>query len=113
MQWQQDPRTGKGVPQMVIFCRGGWSYGLWCSDDHVLHLRVHPLHIAFVRNVDPFLGCLSDFILYLPLGSLGFVACSDMLNVCHNTIHDRGLAAVRGWALGSVVAGLVTLKACN
>ena len=98
---------------MVIFCRGGWSYGLCCSDGHVLHFRVHPFHIAFVGGIDPFLGCLLKFILYLPLGSLGFAACCDMLNVCHNTIHGRGLAAICGWALGSVVAGLVTLKAGN
>ena len=48
--------------------------------------------------------------MYLPLGSLGFAACSDVLNVSHNTIHCRGLTAVCGWALGSVVAWLVTLK---
>ena len=98
---------------MVVFCRGGWSCGLWYSDGHVLHLRVHQLNIALFGSVDPFLSCLSDFILYLPLGSLGFAACSDVLNVCHNTIHGRGLTAVRGWALGSVVAWLVTLKAGN
>ena len=74
---------------------------------------MHSLNIAFVGGVNPFFGCLLDFILYLPLGSLGFVACSDVLNVGHNTIHGRGLVAVRGWALGSVVAGLVTLKAGN
>ena len=98
---------------MVIFCQGGWSNGLWCSDGHVLHFCVHPLNIAFVGGVDPFFGCLSDFILYLPLGSLCFVACSDVLNIVHNTLHGWGLAAVCGWALGSVVAGLVTPKASN
>ena len=74
---------------------------------------MHPLNIVFVGGVDPFFRCLSDFILYLPLGGLGFATCSDVLNVGHNTIHGRGLAAVRGWALGSVVAGLVTLKVGN
>ena len=98
---------------MVIFCRGGWSCGRWCVDGHVLHLCVHPLHVAFIGGVNPFLGCLSDVILYLPLDGLGFAACSDVLNVGHNNIHGWGLAAVRGWALGSVVAGLVTLKAGN
>ena len=83
---------------MVIFCRGGWSYGLWCSDDHVLHLRVHPLHIAFVRNVDPFLGCLSDFVLYLSLGGLGFVARGDVLNVYHDIVHGRCLTTGKGKA---------------
>ena len=78
-----------------------------------MHLCMHPLNIAFISGVNPFLGCLSDFILHMPLGSLGFVACSDVLSVCHNTIHGRGLAAVRGWALGSIVAGLVTLKVGN
>ena len=98
---------------MVIFCRGGWSYGLCCSDGHVLHFRVHPFHIAFVGGVDPFLGCLSDFVLDLPFGGLGFATSSDMLNVFHYTIYGRGLTAIRGYALGSVVASLVTLKTGN
>ena len=70
---------------MVIFCRGGWSYGLWCSDDHVLHLRVHPFHIAFVGGV-----------LDLPFGGLGFATSSDMLNVCHYTVYGRGLIGIHG-----------------
>ena len=49
----------------------------------------------------------------MPLGGLGFAACSDVLNVGHDSIHDWGFATVRGWALGSVVVGLVTLKAGN
>ena len=44
---------------------------------------------------------------------LGFAACSDVLNVGHNTIHGWGLAGVRGWALVSVLAELVTLKVGN
>ena len=82
-------------------------------DGHVLHFCLHPHNIVFVRGIDPFFGCLGDFILYLPLSGLGFTACRDVLNVGHNTIHDRGLAAVCGWALGSVVTGLVTLKVGN
>ena len=72
---------------------------------------MHSLNIAFVGGVNPFFGCLLDFILYLPLGSLGFVACSDVLNVGHNTIHDGGLSSVRCWTLRSKVTGLVALEA--
>ena len=81
---------------MVIFYRGGWSCGLWCSDGHVLHLRVHAFHIAFVGSVDPFLGCLLDFVLDLPFGDLGFAASSDVLNISHDYVHGRGLTVVRG-----------------
>jgi hypothetical protein len=56
---------------------------------------------------------LSNVILFLPLVGVSLATCSDMLDVGHNRIHSRGLATVRGWALGSVVAGLVTLKAGN
>ena len=74
---------------------------------------MHPLNVGFVGGVDPFLGCLSDFVLYLPLGGLGFSACGDVLNVFHDTVHGWSLTAVRGWALGSVVAWLVTLETSN
>ena len=74
---------------------------------------MHPLKVGFVGGVDPFFGRLLDFILYLPLDGLGFAACGDMLNVCHDTVHDRGLTAVRGWALGSVVSWLATLEIGN
>ena len=67
-----------GIPQMVVFCQGGWVCGWWCSDGHVLHLCVHPLNVGFVGGVDPFLGRLSEFILYLPLGGLGFATCSNV-----------------------------------
>ena len=74
---------------------------------------MHPIDVGFVGIADPFLGSLSDFVLYLPLGGLGFTACGDVLNVCHDIVHGWGLTAVRGCALGSVVAGLVTPKASN
>ena len=78
--------------------------GLWYPNGDGRHLGVHPLDVGFVGVVDPFLGSLSNFVLYLPLGGLGFTACGDMLNVYHDTVHGRCLTAVRGWALGSVVA---------
>ena len=53
---------------MVIFGQVGWLCGLWCLDDDVLHLGMHPIDIGFVAIVNPFLGSLSDFVLYLPLG---------------------------------------------
>ena len=98
---------------MVVFYRGGWVCVRWCPDGHILHLCVHLLNVGFVGGVDPFLGRLSDFILYLPLGGLGFAACSDVFNVCHDTVHGQGLTAVRGWALGSVVTWLVTFEIGN
>ena len=58
-------------------------------------------------GVDPFLGRLSDFVLYLPLGGLGLTVCGDVLNISHDTVGGRCRTAVRGWALGSVVAWLV------
>ena len=46
----------------------GWLCGLWCPDSDILHLGLHPIDVGFVGIVNPFLGSLSDFVLYLPLG---------------------------------------------
>ena len=113
MQRQRDPGTGKGVPQLVIFCRRGWCRGLWCSDSRISHFCLHMHHIVFVGRINPFFACFPDFILYLPLSGLGFTACFDILNVDHNTIHGGSLSAVCCWALRSVVTGLVALEAGN
>ena len=87
--------------------------GLSCADGDVMHLGVHSLNVDFVGVVDPFLGGLSDFVLYLPLGGLGFTACGNFLNVCHDIVHGRCLTVVCGWALGSIVAWLVTFETGN
>ena len=78
-----------------------------------MHLGVHSLNVDFVGVVDPFLGGLSDFVLYLSLDGQDFTACGDVLNVCHDIVHNRCLTAVKGCALGSVVAWLVTFKTDN
>ena len=84
--------------------------GPWCPDGDVLHLGVHPIDICFVGFVDPFLSSLSNFVLYLPLGRLGFTSHGDLLNVGHDTIHDMCFSSIIGRALGSVMARLVTFE---
>ena len=111
MQRQRDPGLGKGVPQLVIFCRRGWYQGLWCSNGRVSHFCLHPRNIVFVGGINLVFGCLANFVLDLPLSGLGFTACCDVLYVGHNTIYGGSLSAVCCWALGSVVTGLVALKA--
>ena len=81
-----------------------------CADGDVLHLGVHPINVCFVGVIDPFLGCLSDFVMYLSLGCLGFASRGDLLNVCHDTIHGRCFSSIIGRSLGGVLAWLVTFK---
>ena len=87
--------------------------GLWCPDGDVLHLGVDPLDIGFVGVLDPFLGSLFDRILYLPLGGLGFTSCGHLLKSYHDIVHGPCLTEVCGWALGTVVAWLVTFETGN
>ena len=68
------------------------------------------IDICFVGVVDPVLGSLSDFVLYLPLGCLGFISRGDMWNISHDTIHGKCFSAIIGRALGSVMARLLNLK---
>ena len=79
-------------------------------DGDVRHFGVHPIDVRFVGIIDPFLRCLSDFVLYLPLGHLGFASRGDILNISHDTIHDRCFTSIIGRKLGSVMARLVTFK---
>ena len=92
---------------MVIFDQFGWMCGPWCPDGDVLHFGVHSIDVCLVSFVDPFPGSLSDFVLNLPLGCLDFTTRGDLLNVSHDTIHDRCFSSVIGRALGSVMARLV------
>ena len=84
--------------------------GPWCPDADVLHLGVHPIDICFVGIFYPLLSTLSDFILYLPLGRLGFTSRGDLLNVSHDTFDDMCFSSIIGRALGSVMARLVTFE---
>ena len=84
--------------------------GPWCPDGDVLHFGVHSIDVCLVGVFDPFLGSLSNFVLNLLLSCLGFTTCGDVLDVSHDTIHERCFSPVIGRALGSVMARLVTFK---
>ena len=84
--------------------------GPWCPDGDVLHFGVHSIDVCLVGVFDPFLGSLSNFVLNLLLSCLGFTTCGDVLDVSHDTIHERCFSPVIGRALGSVMARLVTFE---